>query len=145
MGRMESALREEIARLARKEVKNATDPLRKQIKGLKVALRKIRREARNGARVQTKKTGLDLHASAREVAETRIGPRWIKALRKRHTLSQNQLADILEVSMSAVGSWEYGRAKPAGANREALVALRKLKPGELKAMMAGTTLESGKK
>jgi len=136
MGKMESALRDEIARLARKEVKTATDPLNKQIQELKAQIRKVKRATAKGAPAQSK-TKLDLTASKKEVEATRIGPRWIKALRKRHKLSQGGLADLLGISMSAVCSWEYGRARPAGRNREALVALRRMRHSEFRAAIGG--------
>ena len=47
-------------------------------------------------------------------------------LRKRPGTAQGELATLGGVSASAVGSWEYGKAKPEGRNRKALVALRKL-------------------
>jgi len=35
-----------------------------------------------------------------------------------------------------IGSWEYGKAKPEGHNREALVALRKLGRREVRRILA---------
>jgi hypothetical protein len=39
------------------------------------------------------------------------------------------------VSTSAVGFWEYGKAKPEGHNKEALVALRKLGKREVRKIL----------
>jgi len=135
MGKMESTLRGEIARLARKEIAFAVGPLTKQLVEFKKQVRTLKKAAAAGKPVAAvKPTKLEL-PSGKEVAESRIGPRWIKALRKRLGLSQGKLADIVGVSMSAVGSWEYGRAKPGGKNKAALVALRKLNKKGLRAML----------
>jgi len=141
MGRMESALRDEIARLARKEVKAVIDPLLKEIKRLKEGQRTLKRATAKGvAPAKVKPPTLEL-PTQKAVEEARIGPRWLKALRKRNKISQGQLADLVGVSMSAVGSWEYGIAKPGGENKAKLVALRKMGKREVKALLAGGAAE----
>jgi len=55
---------------------------------------------------------------------------------KRDSDTQGELAALVGVSTSAVGSWEYGKAKPEGHNREALVALRKLGKREVAGILA---------
>ena len=65
MGKMESALRDEIARLARKEIRNTTDPLKKQIKELKTQMRRLRRIAGKAAPAQPN-TDITLSASKRD-------------------------------------------------------------------------------
>ena len=145
MGKMESTLRDEIARLARKEIRQAVAPLNKQIKDLKDQLRTLLKATKQGkAPEEVKPAKIDLPPQEKADA-ARIGPRWIKALRKRNKLSQQQLADLVGVSMSAVGAWEYGRAKPAGTNRAALVALRNMKKPEVDALMGGDKAEAAPK
>jgi len=137
MGKMESALRDEIARLARKEVKAGIDPLLKEIKRLKEGQRTLKRATAKGvAPAKVKPPKLELPPEA-EAGAARIGPRWIRALRKRNKISQGQLADLVGVSLSAVGSWEYGRVKPGGENKAKLVALRKMSKPEVKALLGG--------
>jgi len=137
MGKIESTLRGEIARLARKEIGSAVGPLTRQLVELKKQVRTLKKAAAAGKPVAAvKPPKLELPAD-KELVGVRIGPRWIKALRKRLGLSQGKLADIVGVSLSAVGSWEYGRAKPAGKNKATLVALRKLNKKGLRAMLGG--------
>src|SRR5581483_5639128 len=50
-------------------------------------------------------------------------PRLIRYLRNRLSLSQEQLAQRLNVSFATVNRWENGRAKPQGSARVALDAL----------------------
>jgi DNA-binding transcriptional regulator YiaG len=84
--------------------------------------------ARLGAEWEAQRTAEQarLAAAPEEVKASRISPGLIKKLRARLGITQGELATLVGVSMSAVGSWEYGKAKPEGHNREALVALRKL-------------------
>ena len=75
-------------------------------------------------------------AAPEEVKAARISSGLIKRLRKRLGITQGELAALVGVSTSAVGSWEYGKAKPEGHNREALVALRKLGKREVRGILA---------
>ena len=137
MGKMESAFRAEIARLARKEINAEVRPLSKQVLDLKKQIRTLRKAAASAkAPADAKPANLELPPQA-EVEKTRIGPRWIKALRKRNKISQQQLADLVGVSMSAVCTWEYGRAKPGGENKAKLVALRGMSKPEVTALVGG--------
>ena len=135
MGKMESALREEISRLAKREIRTALKPLQKQIKDLRDQVRIAKKAAAEGKpAAELKPAKLEL-PSQEEADAARIGARWIKALRKRNKLSQGQLADLVGVSLSAVGSWEYGRAKPQGENRARLVALRAMSKPDVQSLL----------
>jgi transcriptional regulator with XRE-family HTH domain len=65
----------------------------------------------------------------------------IKKLRRRLGITQSELATLVGVSHSAVGSWEYGKARPEGRNREALVALRGLGKREVRRILATKAAE----
>ena len=66
----------------------------------------------------------------------------IRKLRARLGITQGELAMLVGVSTSAVGSWEYAKAKPEGRNREALVAPRKLGRPEVRGILAAKAAES---
>jgi len=72
----------------------------------------------------------------------RLSPALIRKLRARLGITQGELATLVGVSTSAVGFWEYGKAKPEGHNREALVALRKLCRREVRGILATKAAES---
>jgi len=137
MGKMETALRDEIARLARREVRAGVEPLNRQIRELKGQVRTLRRVTAKGKSVAAVKPPPLKLPPAKEVEAARIGPRWLRALRKRNKISQGQLAALIGVSLSAVGSWEYGRARPQGVNRTRLVALRGMSKQEVRSMIRG--------
>jgi len=82
-----------------------------------------------------------LAVAPEEVKAARLSPLLIKKLRVRLGITQGELATIVGVSTSAVGSWEYGNAKPEGHNREALVALRKLGKRDVAGILAAKAEE----
>ena len=142
MGRMEQTLKSEITRLAKKQVRAACRPLAKDVRQLKRSVSALRKTVaaleKVGAefRVQRAAEQARLDAAPEEVKAARLSPILIKKLRKRLGITQGELATLVDVSQSAVGSWEYAKAKPEGRNREALVALRKLGRREVRGILA---------
>lgn len=131
------AVKDEIVRLAKKEVKKAVGPLNarirelsrtvsgqdKKIAGLEKTVAKQEKELRQAAPVPET-------APPEEVKKARISPRLVKTQRKRLKLNQTQFAQLLNVSVAAVRSWEQGRAMPKEDTMATFVAVRKLKPRE---------------
>jgi len=148
MGKMEQTLKSEITRLARKEMRAMYLPLARDVRRLKRTVSALRRTvaalAKLRAELQAERTAARarLAAAPEEVKVARISPLLIKKLRKRLGISQGELATLVGVSGSAVGFWEYGKAKPEGHNREALVALRKLGRREVRGILAAEAAES---
>ena len=141
MGKIESVMRDEIQRLARKEIRRAVEPLRKENQELKRRVIKLEKLAqpihkeikkRSEAKLESM---ADLHAPEDEVKAARITPAWVQNLRMKLNLSQPELAGLVGVSASAVRSWEYDLSNPRGQNREALVALRKLGRRDVKKLL----------
>ena len=59
-----------------------------------------------------------------QVESARFSPRLLKSLRKRLSLTQQELARLLEVSAVTVAAWESGRSRPRKANLAQVVTLR---------------------
>jgi DNA-binding transcriptional regulator YiaG len=141
MGKIESTLKEEISRLSRKELRAIVDPLAKEVRQLRrrvVQLEKtvavLEREA--GKWKQAEREALqDLSAPEDEVKAARISADWVVNLRMKLNVSQEELAELLGVSASAVRTWEYGTSKPTGKRKAALVALRKLGRRDVKRLL----------
>jgi transcriptional regulator with XRE-family HTH domain len=70
------------------------------------------------------------------VARARITSGLVRKLRARLALTQAQLASLLGVSAAAVQSWEQNIARPAGANKASLIALRKMGKREVARLLA---------
>jgi len=147
MGKLEQTLKSEITRLAKKQVRATCLPLARDVRRLKRTVSALRKTvavlARLGAALQAERTveRAKLAAAPEAVKAARLSPGLIKKLRARLGITQSELATLVGVSTSAVGFWEYGKAKPEGHNREALVALRKLGRREVRGILAAKAEE----
>jgi len=148
MGKMEQTLKSEITRLARKEMRATYPPLARDVRRLKRTVSALRKTVavlvKLRAELQAERTAARarLAAAPEEVKVARLSPLLVKKLRRRLGITQGELATLVGVSGSAVGSWEYGKARPEGHNREALVALRKLGRREVRRILAAKAAES---
>ena len=131
------AVKEEIVRLAKKEVKQAVGPLNARVRELSRAVssqeKKIAGLEKTVSRQEEELRQADPvpeTAPPEEVKKARISPRLVKTQRKRLKLNQTQFARLLNVSVAAVRSWEQGRAMPKKDTLATFVAVRKLKPRE---------------
>ncbi len=142
MGKMEEAVRSEITRLARKELRATVGPLLKETRELKRTVARLATvvakldtdAARRAERQAGRKRWLEVAGD--EVRTARMSARAVKNLRKKLGISQEKLALLAEVSPGSVAVWEQGRAKPTGKNKAALVALRKLGRRDVKRILA---------
>jgi DNA-binding transcriptional regulator YiaG len=133
-------LKEEIQRLARKEVIAECAPLRKQVQALKQAARgqkqligKLQKDLSQMRKaVPSQKFGLDDEEAARKA---RITPASVKSQRRRLKLSQRELAQLLRVSSNSVVRWEAGKSAPRTAQRAKLAQLRKLGRKDVKELL----------
>ena len=147
-GQDRATLKAEITRLAKKQVRAANLPLARDVRRLKRTVSALRKTvvvlSRLGAELQAERQAqrARLAVAPEEVKVARLSPGLIKKLRARLGITQGKLATLVGVSASAVGSWEYGKAKPEGRNREALVALRKLGRREVARILATKPAES---
>jgi DNA-binding transcriptional regulator YiaG len=124
-----AALKQEITRLARKEVKahiattkRAAVQHRREIAMLK---RQIRLQDRRIASMQIQATQAAGAKSPTETAEPRrFSIRSVKAQRRRLKLSAAQFGKLIGVTAQAIYNWEQGKARPRKSQFEALVAIR---------------------
>ncbi len=151
MGRMEETLKGEIARLARKEIRPAIDPLSKEVRELKRTIAQLVKTVNvlKKAADQNALTGLVTaspdQTSGDGIKTTRISAKSIRGLRKKLGITQERLAILLNVSASAVAFWEQKRATPRGKNKAALLTLRKLGRRDVKRLLAEKVITDGKK
>jgi DNA-binding transcriptional regulator YiaG len=148
MGKMEDALKKEIVRLTKKELRISVNPLSQNLRELKRAvsrLTKMVNQLHKGAEDEPHRRLSEkgqLQAPKDEVKNARVTPRAIKNLRKKLGVSQEKLALLLNVSPGAVAFWEQGRARPRGANKGALVAIRKLGRRDIRRILVEKGLET---
>ena len=132
MGKLESALKAEIVRLARKEAKATSRPvsqevvrLKKTVAELRRTINQLRKDEPGSAPRPSGVPGLAT-ASADEMRKARFSPGLIQKLRKRLGITQSELATLLGVTPGAVAFWEQGRSRPRETHQSKIVTLRKL-------------------
>ena len=124
-------LKEEIARLARKELRAQTQELkkasaqyrthiaslRKRVETLERQLKRANRGAARGAPAAAAES--DEESTARRFSATRLA-----AQRQKLGLSAADFATLLGVSGQSVYKWEHGESRPRARQLEAIAALR---------------------
>ena len=88
--------------------------LRREVRGLRAAVQEL--EGALKALVAAREREMAVPPAAEEDVESaRFSPRMLKTLRKRLSLTQQELARLLEVSAVTVAAWESGRSRPRKA------------------------------
>ena len=148
MAKLETVIKEAIARGARRQVRVVVMPLRREVVRLRRkvgelhgTLTTLRRSAAGWKRLMEAAPPIP-HVSEEEAKAARLSPRLIKSLRKRLGLSQMALARVVGVSAPAVAHWEAGESMPTGQNRATMVALRKVGKREVKELLARRVKET---
>ncbi len=139
-------LKNEISRLARKEIRMATDPLQEQLIDLRRTVREQRKTIaklhQHVAQLQalaTSPTDKILEASNIESGrKIHLAPASIKNHRKRLGLSQGQLGQLLKVSTNTIVRWEQGKSKPRKAYRTGIAQLRTMGVRQVKKLLAAS-------
>ena len=110
-------LREEINRLARKEIRQQVGPLKKTnselrrtVTALKNEVTALRRGVRFLEKQEKRRLGTAPKASAAE--GVRFAARWVKADRDRLGLSAKNYGHLVGVAGLTIYSWEKGKSKP---------------------------------
>ncbi len=127
---VQSVLREEIRRLARKEIRAELEATKKAVSQHRQQIAELRR--RNKALEQKVR---DLHSREMERTKaepskveppkgTRFSTRLLKAQRRRLELSQADFARLVGVGRSTIHNWESGSFRPAAKHLAKLVTLR---------------------
>jgi DNA-binding XRE family transcriptional regulator len=139
-----SALKSEIARVARKEVKGEIQSLKKlsaqhrsHIAALKrqvAALEKLLRRASKGVRVQPASAAAAAEDS--DVGGLRFRAKGFATHRARLGLSAAQVGAMLGVSGQTIYHWESGKAKPRARQMPAIAAMRKLSKSQAQEIAA---------
>lgn len=142
MAKIETVIKEAIARGARRQVRVVVMPLRREVfrlrrkvVGLHGSLTALRRSAAGWERMRQAAPPIP-QVSEEEAKSARLSPRLIQSLRKRLGLSQVALARVAGVTAPAVAHWEAGESAPTGQNRGTLVGLRKVGKREVKELLA---------
>ncbi|HXF59327.1 MAG TPA: helix-turn-helix domain-containing protein [Candidatus Saccharimonadales bacterium] len=135
------ALKGEITRLARKEVRAGVTPLKKLVAGLRRRVAQQKRLIRDLERAVKQRA----NAAARAVEapdgkgpQIRFSPAWVKQHRKKLKMSRRVYAKLVGVSAQTIFGWETKRARPRRSALEAWRRIRGMGVRELKALQGAT-------
>jgi DNA-binding transcriptional regulator YiaG len=135
------ALKDEIRRLARKEIKAQTGKQARAVAQYRREIAKLKRQQRE----QEKKIAY-LEGQARKIphvqtgveqnGDARFSSRSVKSQRQRTGLSAAQYAKLVGVSSLTIYNWEHNKSRPRKEQFASLIALRGLGKREAQAKLS---------
>jgi DNA-binding transcriptional regulator YiaG len=144
MANFVALMKEEISRLARKEVKTAVAPAMERISSLKqtvseqkksiTALEKELKTLKKKLGVEDKKSAA-VELSDEVIESARITAKTVSSLRAKLELSRNQMAKLLGVNANSIYLWEQDKASPRNAAKAEIIKLRSMGKREIKKML----------
>ena len=131
MGKLEGIIKDEIIRLAKREMRKSFIPLRRDVQSLKSMASQLRKSVSGLQRfVSQQAKQMDpkpvAEVTPEDMKKARVSPRLIKSLRKHLRVSQREMAKLVGVTMGTVLQWEKGKFEPKDDKKKILVGLRKL-------------------
>ncbi len=141
MAKLESMIKSEIVRLAKREIRRIAVPLKRDFRSMKGTLSQLRKAVLTLQRItsaqqkELEKRKMPLEAEPEEVKTARFSPRLIRSLRRRLRITQRELALLTGVTVGAIHQWESGQFKPGPEKRAIMVALRKLGRREVRKLL----------
>jgi DNA-binding transcriptional regulator YiaG len=141
MGKLEANIKSEIERLAKREMRKVSVPLKRDVRSLKITVSQLRKAVppleRLAARQQKEsaKREIRLEVSPEGIKKSRFSPRLVKTLRKKLRITQKELAILAGVTVGAAHLWEIGKFRPKDNKMGVLVALRKLNRRQVRELL----------
>ncbi len=132
MPNLAATLKEEIRRLAKKEVKAQTDSTKQAVSQYRREIAQLKRQlreqdkkiARLDAQARSAAAQEGVAADDEEAEGVRFSPQWVKSQRKRLGLSAADYAKLVGVSPLSIYNWEHGKNRPRRAQLASLAAVR---------------------
>jgi len=144
MANIASVLKEEITRLARKEVRNETEGLKKtssqyrsEIANLKRQVATLERRLKHLEKVAANTVEVKTYPEASN--KTRFTVKGFKSLRQRLGLTAEVIGKLLGVSAQTIYNWEAGNSSPREQQLVRIVKLRGLGKKEVAAILLQLT------
>ncbi|MEO8508207.1 MAG: helix-turn-helix domain-containing protein [Betaproteobacteria bacterium] len=136
-----AVLRDEVTRLARKEIRQQVGATRKATIQHRRDIAELKRQVRLLERLVAvlSRRAATARAAASAPATTgglRFGAKALVAQRKRLSLSAVDFGKLVGVSGQSIYNWEHGTAKPRAAQLAAVAAIRPLGKREAQARLA---------
>lgn len=133
-------LKEEIARLARKEIRKQTDALRKasaqyrkDIAGMKRRISELQRKVMPLEKQMLK--GVPSQVTEAGAQSVRFTAKGLRSQRKRLGLSAAECGKLIGVTDQTIYNWERGEARPRRQQLAHIAALRRMGKKEARARL----------
>ena len=127
MPNIAQVLKEEIARLARKEIRAETDSLKKTVSTQRSDIARLKKEVA-GLQRQVKRAAKGAAPAARtegtEETGFRFSAKGLASNRARLGLSAEQYGALVGVTGQSIYKWEAGKARPRASQIPAIAQLR---------------------
>lgn len=137
MPNIASVLKEEIARLVRRELRGETESLKKassrfrsEIAALKRRVDALERQISRLERMVPKKAAPVVDGESEK--KLRFKPQGVRAQRTRLGLSAAEMGALVGVSAQTIYKWEAGTSRPRAGQLAAIAAVRKMGKREVK-------------
>ena len=132
MPNIAAVLKAEISRVARKEIRNQTESLKKAVSSARAEISALKKELRNLSKAlkaaQRSNAATARNAAPADSAEEgralRFSASRLSGQRQKLGLSVANMAKLLGVSSVTLYKWESGQARPRRAQLEAIAAVR---------------------
>ena len=141
MPNIASVLKDEILRLARKEVRSEIEGLKKASAKYRSDISDLKRRIAVLEKLQARNDGKKAQRAATEsdggpVTRFRFGAKRFAAQRQKLGLSAGDMGTLIGVSAQTVYNWEGEKSRPRRSQLVAIAALRKMGKREIKAQLA---------
>lgn len=129
MPNLATVLKDEIRRLARKEVRQEVEPTRKLVAQQRRDIAELKRQVQQQERTiaflqQREKQRLAKKPTEQLAQNARFSPTRLRSQRERLGLSAADYARLVGVSAQSIYLWEQGKSRPRPQQLAALVAVR---------------------
>ncbi len=131
MPNVNQVLKEEISRVARKEIREATDQLKRASTAHRRDIAALKRQVADLERrvkfLETKETKRVTRKPKADTADgARFSPKWLRSHRKKLGLSAADYAKLVGVSALTIYNWEAEKSRPRQRQVASLVRVRQL-------------------
>ena len=140
MPNIASVLKEEIARLVRRQLRGETESLKKgsshyrsEIATLKRRIEALEKQIARLERMVPKKAAPVIDEESK--TKLRFKPQGVRAQRTRLGLSAAAMGALVGVSAQTIYNWEAGTSRPRAGQLAVLAAVRKMGKREVKARL----------
>ena len=129
MPNVATVLKSEMARVARKEVRGETVPLKKAVSAYRSEIAALKRRAETLEQALRRLTKVHMAAPVNAVADEepgklRFSAKSLASQRRRLGLSSVQCGLLLGASDQSVHNWEHGKTRPLARHLPAIAAMR---------------------